>query len=161
MSHYYKLIDGFYIYPRALKINGVVNPNKRSYILYFVSGLIGKALWKLSTINIIKPRIRRSLIILFIIQTLNENPEKMDWTMFSLHPDAIPKIKKYMDKIPNLSKKIDWEQLFYSSSILTYDYEKIRAHCLIYKEELIASFYAPKNMRNFEMNSGFNERWVN
>ena len=28
------------------------------------------------------------------------------------------------------------------------------------KEELIASFYAPNNMRNFEMNPGFNERWV-
>ena len=44
-------------------------------------------------------------------------------------------------------------------SIFTYDYEKIRKRCLLYKDELIDAFYAPKNMHNFEMNPGFDERW--
>ena len=137
MSQYYKLLDGLL---------------DKIYIIPDIHTLIGKALDKMQ----IQPYQR----LFEIHNTLKTNPEKMDWTMFSINTNSIPAIKKAIDKIPFISRKIDWEMLSLSASILTYDYEKIRAHCLIFKDELIASFYAPKNLHRITMNPGFDERWI-
>jgi hypothetical protein len=160
MSHYYKLLDGF----RFDLGNELLSHIKLSLLIHIFI-LIGNSFehvdWTLLSTISGKNHFLRITMFQFI---LKNNPEKIDWTMFALYPDAIPDIKKamdkMMDKIPHLSKKINWEMVSLSSSILSYDYDKIRAHCLVYKEELMASFYAPKNMRNFEMNHGFDERWV-
>jgi hypothetical protein len=47
------------------------------------------------------------------------------------------------------------------TTVIRYNYEGMKQFREVIKEELMDVFYAPNNMRNFEMNHGFNERWVN
>ncbi len=153
MSHYYQLLDW-------------VNPTQMNWAL---AHLMSRALsletqdWKrwlpdsLFTVSCIQYSQMR-----LIQYAVKNNPENMDWTI-SININMIPWIREEIERTNSNHGQIDWEQLVRNPSIFTYDYEKIRAHCLIYKEELMdvfyAMFYAPDNMRNFEMNPGFNERW--
>ena len=78
------------------------------------------------------------------IQLLRENPLQIDWTHLSLNPcaEAIALLKENQDKI-------NWAQMSKNPSIFTYDYEKMRENCLLFKEDLMKERFNPRNLRKF------------
>jgi ribosomal protein L24E len=76
------------------------------------------------------------------IALLKENPLQIDWTMLSLNPNAIELLKANPDKI-------NWTYLSSNPSIFTYDYEKMRYNCLLFKEDLMKERFHPRNLRKF------------
>ena len=60
----------------------------------------------------------------------------------SSNPGAIHLLEKNQDKI-------NWDELCYNPAICTYDYDKIRAHCLIFKEDIMKNRFHPNNIPKF------------
>ena len=76
------------------------------------------------------------------IPLLEQNPDKIDWRWLTGNPNAIPLLEQNPDKIA-------WWMLSANPSLFTYDYDKIRAHCLIFKEDIIKNRFHPKNIHKF------------
>jgi len=76
------------------------------------------------------------------IQLLRENPDKIDWDWLSYNPNAIALLRENPDKI-------DWGWLSQQKNIFTYDYEKMRENCLLFKEDLMKERFHPRNLRKF------------
>ena len=76
------------------------------------------------------------------IQLLRENPLTINWrsSRFNISPDAIPLLKENQEKI-------FWHGLSKSQHIFTYNYEKMRENCLLFKEDLMKE---PRNLRKFK-----------
>jgi hypothetical protein len=71
----------------------------------------------------------------------------------SRNPNAIALLKENPDKIY-------WTQLSQNPSIFTYDYEKMRYNCLLFKEDLMKERFHPRNLRKFSSwghNGGIDE----
>ena len=64
------------------------------------------------------------------ISLLEDNIDKINWTALSSNPNAIHLLEQNIDKI-------DWTLLSTNPNIFTYDYEKMRKNCLIFKEDLM------------------------
>ena len=77
-----------------------------------------------------------------INKVLEKNPDKIDWEMLSGNPGAIHLLEKNPDKI-------DWEMLSVNPAIFTYDYDKIREYCLIFKEDIMKNRFHPRNIPKF------------
>lgn len=75
---------------------------------------------------------------------LNNNVDKINWTGLCLntHPKVIHLLEKNQEKI-------DWENFFQNPNIFIYDYDAMRKHCLIFKEELIKNRFHPRNICKF------------
>ena len=83
------------------------------------------------------------------IHLLEKNMDKIDWNMLSKNPIAIHLLEQNMDKI-------DLSYLLQNPSIFEYDYEAMRNRLNIFKEELVAKQFHPKNMTKF-VSWGFDE----
>ena len=98
------------------------------------------------------------------IDLLKANPDKIIWWYLSLNPNAIDLLKANQDKIDwhclsqnrnaiNLLKanqdKIIWPCLSGNPNIFTYDYEKMRENCLLFKEDLMKERFHPRNLYKF------------
>ena len=77
------------------------------------------------------------------IHLLERNIDKIYWMSLSENPNAIDLLEMNFDKI-------DWKDLSTNPSIFEYDYESMTERCNIYKEELIANRFHPKNFRRFK-----------
>lgn len=76
------------------------------------------------------------------ILLLESNLEKIDWYNLSQNPNAIHLLEKNQEKI-------DWDNFFQNPNVFTYDYDAMRKHCLIFKEELIKNRFHPRNICKF------------
>ena len=84
------------------------------------------------------------------IALLKEYPLKIDWSQLSLNPTA-----EALALLKENPLKIYWIQLSYNPSIFTYDYEKMRENCLLFKEDLMKERFHPRNLYKFS-SWGFN-----
>ena len=95
------------------------------------------------------------------IHLLEANPDKIVWHMLLENPNAMHIIEANQDKIdwrrlsqnPNAmhileanQDKINWYSISSNPNIFTYDYEKMKENCNLYKEELIAYVYHPSRL---------------
>jgi len=95
------------------------------------------------------------------IHLLEANPDKIHWSWLCINPNAIHLLEANQDEIdwPMLSEnpnaihlleanpdKIEWDSISGNLNIFTYDYEKMRENCNLYKEELIAYVYHPSRL---------------
>ena len=76
------------------------------------------------------------------IHLLERNFDKIVWGCLSKNPSAIHLLEKNLDQI-------DWYRLSFNPSIFEYDYKSMTERCDIYKEELIANRFHPKNLSKF------------
>ena len=105
------------------------------------------------------------------IHLLEKNINKINWDMLSANPNAIHLLEQHTDKInwfwlsenPNaihiLQNNIDeiyLSELSINPSIFEYDYEAMKKRLGLYKEELVAKQFHPKNMSKF-VSWGFEE----
>jgi hypothetical protein len=74
---------------------------------------------------------------------LEKNLDKIDWDWLSENPNAIHLLEKNLDQIY-------WDRLSANPSIFEYDYKSMTVRCDIYKEELIANRFHPKNLSKFK-----------
>ena len=84
---------------------------------------------------------------------LKANQDKIDWYWLSLNPNAIDLLKENQDKI-------NWNNLSYNLNIFTYDYNKMRENCLLFKEDLMKERFHPRNLYKFSSwghNGGIDE----
>ena len=73
------------------------------------------------------------------IHLLEANPDKINWGVLSRNPNAIHIIENNLDKIV-------WYDISSNPNIFTYDYEKMKSNCNIFKEELIQYIYHPSRI---------------
>ena len=98
------------------------------------------------------------------IELLKENPDKINWLHLSSNPNAIELLKENPDKIDGTElacnanaiellkehpDKINWWILSHNPNIFTYDYEKMRKNCLLFKEDLMKERFHPRNIPKF------------
>ena len=83
------------------------------------------------------------------IHLLEQNKDKIVWSHLSLNPNAIHLLEQNKDKI-------DWGWLSNNPSIFEYDYVAMRNRINVFKEELVAKQFHPKNMTKF-VSWGFDE----
>ena len=62
--------------------------------------------------------------------------------MLSINPEAIHLLEKNQYKI-----HVDY--LSSNPAIFTYDYDKIKEHCLIFKEDIMKNRFHPRNIPKF------------
>jgi hypothetical protein len=74
---------------------------------------------------------------------------KINWKHLSSNPNAIHLLEKNVEKI-------NWYTLTENPSIFEYDYEAMRQRLNVFKEELVAKQFHPKNMAKF-VSWGFEE----
>ena len=109
------------------------------------------------------------------INLLTANQDKIDWTQLSRNQKAIDLLTSNPDKIvweylsfnPNAiylltanQNKIIWPCLSGNPNIFTYDYEKMRENCLLFKEDLMKERFHPRNLYKFSSwghNGGIDE----
>ena len=87
------------------------------------------------------------------INLLKENPDKIDWPWLSANPCAIDLLKENLDKI-------NMRYLSSNPNIFTYDYDKMRENCLLFKEDLMKNRFHPRNLYKFSSwghNGGIDE----
>ena len=65
--------------------------------------------------------------------------DKINWRWLSVNPNAIHLLEANQDKIC-------WITLFENTNIFTYDYEKMKENCNIFKQELIAYVFHPSRL---------------
>ena len=106
------------------------NPNA----IHLLEQNINKIVWYWLSLN---PK-----AIHLISKALEQNLEKICWIRLSRNPGAIHLLEKNQDKIY-------WDQLSINPGIFTYDYDKIRAHCLIFKEDIMKNRFHPRNIPKF------------
>ena len=78
---------------------------------------------------------------------------KLEWWGLSLNPNAINLLKANQDKI-------DWYELSENPNIFTYNYDKMRENCLLFKEDLMKERFHPRNLYKFSSwghNGGIDE----
>ena len=75
------------------------------------------------------------------VPLLEKHPDKINWDL-SGNPRAIELLKENQDKIY-------WSQLSRNPNIFTYDYEKMRENCLLFKEDLMKERFHPRNLYKF------------
>jgi hypothetical protein len=95
---------------------------------------------------------------------LLKHPEHIDWSGLSVNEDAIALLEENLDKIdwenvshnknawPILSKnldKVNWIELSQNPAIFTYDYDKIKERCSLFKEELMEVRFHPRHYEHF------------
>jgi hypothetical protein len=78
------------------------------------------------------------------IELLEKHTDKIDWKELSKNPKAMHLLEKNQDKI-------DWSYISQNSSIFTLNYDFIKKHMSIIKEELIAKALHPTII----------EKWIN
>ena len=83
------------------------------------------------------------------IHLLEKNMDKINWDLLSANPNAIHLLEKNMDKI-------DWWSLSSNPSIFEYDWVAMRNRMNLFKEELVAKQFHPKNITKF-VSWGFDE----
>ena len=83
------------------------------------------------------------------IHLLEQNSDKINWCGLSNNQNAIPMLEKNMDKI-------DLGCLSKNPSIFEYDWVAMRHRMNLFKEELVAKQFHPKNMDKF-VSWGFEE----
>ena len=83
------------------------------------------------------------------IHILEQNIDKIDWFRISLNPNAIHLLEQNMDKIV-------WSYLSRNPSIFEYDWVAMRNRMDLFKEELVAKQFHPKNIDKF-VSWGFEE----
>ena len=66
------------------------------------------------------------------------------WVLLSRNTcaEAIELLKENPDKI-------NWSQLSKNPNIFTYDYDKMRENCLLFKEDLMKERFHPRNLYKF------------
>ena len=87
------------------------------------------------------------------IELLKANPYKIIWWNFSENPCAIELLKENQ-------YKINWHWLSLNPNIFTYDYDKMRENCLLFKEDLMKERFHPRNLYKFSSwghNGGIDE----
>ena len=77
------------------------------------------------------------------IHLLEKNLDQIYWEQLSENPNAIDLLERNFDKI-------DWVGVSKNPSIFEYDYTAMTDRCDIYKEELIANRFHPKNFHKFK-----------
>jgi hypothetical protein len=96
------------------------------------------------------------------IHLLEQNLDKVDWFALSYNTNGLglDLFEKNLDK-KSLTKskpiyrirgkKIDipWEDMSQNPAIFEYNYQKMKERCSIFKEELIAKVFHPKNYHKF------------
>ena len=65
--------------------------------------------------------------------------DKIHWDRLCRNPNAIHILEANQDRI-------NWATLSENTNIFTYDYEKMKKNCNIYKEELIAYVFHPSRL---------------
>jgi ribosomal protein L24E len=93
------------------------------------------------------------------ISLLEQNPDNISWGMLSMNTNPIAmqwleiKYKESNDNsayIQHLARKQHlFVNLSYNPAIFTYDYEKIKARCFIYKEDIMKNRFHPRNIPKF------------
>ena len=83
------------------------------------------------------------------INLLEQNIDKIDWMSLSMNPNAIHLLEQNM-------QKINWSNLSNNPSIFEYDWVAMRNRLGLFKEELVAKQFHPKNMSKF-VSWGFDE----
>jgi hypothetical protein len=83
------------------------------------------------------------------ISLLEENLDKIDWISLSYNKNAWPILSKHL-------AKVDWSNLSTNPVIFTYDYDKIKERCAVFKEELFEVVFHPRNYDTFA-SLGFEE----
>ena len=73
------------------------------------------------------------------INLLEQNQDKINWMMLSYNKNAMHILEKN-------KHKIDLNVLCHNPSIFTYDYQKMKNNCNIFKEELIAYVFHPSRL---------------
>ena len=80
---------------------------------------------------------------------------KIDWDLLSFNSNA-----EAIALLKENPLQIDWTYLSQNPSIFTYDYEKMRDNCLLFKEDLMKERFHPRNLRKFSSwghDGGINE----
>ena len=105
------------------------------------------------------------------IHLLEQNIDKIDCSCLSINPNAIHLLETNLDKInlyglaqnPNAIHILQnihnfrfWNVLSANPAIFEYDYEAMKKRIGLYKEELVAKQFHPKNMSKF-IGWGFEE----
>ena len=86
-----------------------------------------------------------------LLPWIDEN--KLCWDYLSSKPCAIELLK-------NNPLKINWAPLSKNPHIFTYDYDKMRENCLLFKEDLMKERFHPRNLYKFSSwghNGGIDE----
>jgi hypothetical protein len=84
------------------------------------------------------------------IQLLIDYPEKIDWDDRFIQLDlSYNKSYKIVQLLQENQDKILWEGLSENPHIFTYDYDKMRENCLLFKEDLMKERFHPRNLRKF------------
>ena len=83
------------------------------------------------------------------INLLEQNLHKINWNWLSVNSNAIPMLEQNKDKI-------DWYVLSSNPSIFVYDWVAMRNRLGLFKEELVAKQFHPKNIDKF-VSWGFEE----
>jgi len=78
------------------------------------------------------------------IALLKENPDKINLTYLSRNPNA-----EAIALLKENPLQIDWTYLSQNPNIFTYDYDKMRENCLLFKEDLMKERFHPRNLRKF------------
>ena len=76
------------------------------------------------------------------IDLLKANKDKIDWFQLSVNPCA-------MDLLTANQDKIIWPCLSGNPNIFTYNYDKMRENCLLFKEDLMKERFHPRNLYKF------------
>jgi hypothetical protein len=79
---------------------------------------------------------------LWAIPILEKNLDKVNWSNLSRNKNAI----HILEQNPT---KIDWKGLSQNPAIFAYQYQKMKERCSIFKEELIATVFHPRNYHKF------------
>ena len=74
------------------------------------------------------------------------NKDKIDWCYLSDNPNAMELIGK---NIKVRDSEICYSYLSKNPSIFTYDYSSMEKRCNIYREQLIANCFHPRNLDKF------------
>jgi hypothetical protein len=95
---------------------------------------------------------------------LLKHPEHIDWSGLSVNEDAIALLEENVDKIDWVSvshnknawslllknlDKVNWIELSQNPAIFTYDYDKIKERCSLFKEELMEVRFHPRHYEHF------------
>ena len=73
---------------------------------------------------------------------LEKNKDKIDWRLLSSNPNAIHLLEQNKDKIV-------WSEISKNPSIFELDYNSLKTHCNIYKEELIKKALHPDRIMKY------------
>ena len=91
------------------------------------------------------------------MELLTAYPDKIYW--WGLTENSCAEAIKLLKENPD---KIYWHCLSFNPNIFTYDYDKMRENCLLFKEDLMKERFHPKNLYKFSSwghNGGIDEEY--